>query len=203
MKRKLVALMLLLAITAAGCTAASTPEMDTNGRGEVAAITLITPEGHGYPAPTSPQSAYPIEAILPTDNPEITVVAPSGEIDLAQLTPMPPGTAEREMPEPGRPGAPDSLELNGLIKAITADLSVFTGLAPDEIAFVSATPVSWPDGGLGCPPPGTIYAELQVEGLLVKMAADGQSYSYHTEGMSRFVNCRDGRPVSSGSVGGS
>ncbi|MCL4805418.1 MAG: hypothetical protein KJ046_14035 [Anaerolineae bacterium] len=199
MMRIAFGLMLLLAIVGVSCTSTPASETRSNGEGDVLAITLITPEGHTNPGPAA-QSAYPIEEIMPTEYPEITVVAPSGEIDLAQLTPLPPGTAEREMPEPGRPGASESVELGRLIRAIATDLSAITGLTPDEIAFVSATPVVWPDGGLGCPPAGTSYVELQVEGLLVKMAANNQTYTYHTEGMSRFVNCRDGQPVSSGSV---
>ena len=61
-------------------------------------------------------------------------------------------------------------------------------------------PVTWPNGGLGCPQEGMAYAEVLVGGSRVTLEADGQSYTYHTAGTTEYVLCVDGVPVANGTV---
>lgn len=200
--RKIIAFMLLIAALGTACNAPPVTVESSGGAGEVTAITLVTPEGNPYPNPAH-DGGYPVnpvEAILPTGYPELTVVMPSGEVDLGQLTPVAPPPGPKVMPSPGRPSVPSSPQLIRLIEAITADLSAETGMEAGSIEYVSATPVVWSSGGLGCPAAGTAYIEVQVEGLLVTLTAGGDMYTYHTDGMDRFVHCRDGQPISSGTV---
>lgn len=44
--------------------------------------------------------------------------------------------------------------------------------------LVSAEPVTWPDGALGCPAPGQSYTQAVIEGLRVVVTADGKDYDY-------------------------
>jgi hypothetical protein len=73
-------------------------------------------------------------------------------------------------------------------------------VAIDQIRLVSTEPMVWPDGGLGCPAEGMSYIQVQVEGMLITLEAEGQTYTYHTDGTSNFVLCEDGVPVSGGTI---
>lgn len=203
--RSMLATFVLPVILLAGCATADMagPESGSESveHGEVTAITLVTPEAAGgYPYPGSniwPVS--PVEALLPTGYPEITVVAPSGEVNPSDLTPVAPDLTPRVMPSPGRPGAPMP-QLSRFTEAIARDLGEQIDVAPGEISLVSAEPVVWPNGALGCPVEGTAYIEMQIEGMRLTFEADGNLYTYHTDGENNFVFCRDGEPVSTGVV---
>jgi hypothetical protein len=137
---------------------------------------------------------------MPTGYPEILVTIPAGDLDEENMTATPnspearPRLTSRSILPPRRHIYPD------MITTIARDLSAQTDVPLDEITFVSAEPMTWPNGGLGCPDPAMAYAEVMVEGLLVTMAAGNREFQYHTGGLDRFVLCRDGLPVSSGNV---
>lgn len=63
-----------------------------------------------------------------------------------------------------------------------ADLAGRLGEDPSSITVISAEAVVWPDGSLGCPEPGMIYTQAQVDGLLIRLSADGIEYRYHSGG---------------------
>lgn len=203
--RLILATLALSVILLAGCT---TGELGGPGsgngsveHGEVTAITLVTPEGAGgYPYPgSSTWPISPVEALLPTGYPEITVVAPSGEVNPGELTPVAPNLTPQVMPSPGRPGG-STPQLSRFTEAIVRDLGRQIGVAAEDIRLVSAEAVVWPDGALGCPAEGTDYIEMQIEGLRLTFEADGNLYTYHTDGNNNYVFCRDGEPVSTGVV---
>ena len=204
---KLLILATLLIALLAACTAGGQiePEVDSDlGDNEDGpTLELVPPTGSDdYPAPES-GDAYPPApdlAEMPAGYPELTVVAPSGEVDLADLTPVPPGdTTPQVMPSPGRPGAvPPQLAV--MIEAVILHLSGQTNREVDEINFVSADSVTWPNGGLGCPAEGLNYIDVMVEGSRITLEAGGQIYIFHTDGGRNFVLCEAGRPVSSGVV---
>lgn len=206
---KLLLIATLMLGLLAGCTAGGQtvePDLESGPAGDDDGPTLelVTPSGAEYPAPETGVAypAAPDEAAMPTGYPELTVVAPSGEVDLADLTPVAPSdTTPQVMPSPGRPGAAPP-QLAVMVETILIHLGQQTGRAADEIRFVSAEPVTWPNGGLGCPAEGLNYIDVQVEGSLITLEVDGQPYTYHTDGGRNFVLCQDGRPVSSGVVPG-
>jgi hypothetical protein len=65
--------------------------------------------------------------------------------------------------------------------AIT-DLAGRLGSDSSSISVISAEMVVWPDAALGCPEPGMVYTQVQVDGLLIKLSAGGVEYRYHTGG---------------------
>ena len=60
--------------------------------------------------------------------------------------------------------------------ALVADLAR-RGVSAAPV-LVSVRDVTWPDGALGCPQPGIVYAQVLVEGLQVIVTAGGASYDY-------------------------
>lgn len=60
--------------------------------------------------------------------------------------------------------------------AIVADLAARD--AAGEPTIVSAESVTWQDGSLGCPEPGTSYTQALVEGMRVVVEAGGATYDY-------------------------
>jgi hypothetical protein len=182
--RKMMTLLLIMAALLAACTPTETVVENDNDGGDSPALESVTGESAtAYPAPAT-ESAYPVEPVtpvLPTGYPEMTVVAPSGEVDLGSLTPVAP-------------------EMTSLLEAVARDLNAQTDVPIDEIRLISVESVVWPNGGLGCPAEGMAYAEVQVEGSLLTLEAAGQTYTYHTAGAQEFVLCQNGIPVSSGTV---
>jgi hypothetical protein len=60
------------------------------------------------------------------------------------------------------------------------DLAARLNIEFDAITLVSAEPVIWPDGGLGCPQPGMEYVQVQQDGMRIVLAAGGREYHYHS-----------------------
>lgn len=192
----LAALALLAACSAGGATDV---DMATEGAedGDVTAITLITPEPdeNDYPAPDNPYPVSPVEALLPTGYPEMTV-----EVPPTDLTPGSAGDVVETRPPSSRPLATPFPVPERVLAALVRHLSALSDVPADEIAVVSAEPMVWPNGGLGCPAEGMAYTEVQVEGMRIVLEAGEQPYDYHTDGAQRYVLCQDGRPIASGAI---
>lgn len=213
--RKLILWVTLVCLSAlAACAPAggnAEPATENDSPGEKTVTPALTPSDRetveGYPPSLGPtqagESGYPSApqlAAQPTGYPELTIVIPSGEVDLADLTPVTPETTNPQvMPSPGRPGAP-SPQLGVMLEAIARNLSAQTDIPADEITFISAEPMTWPNAGLGCPAEGTAYIEVQIEGMRITLQAGSQTYTYHTDGGRTFALCVDGERVSSGVV---
>jgi hypothetical protein len=72
-----------------------------------------------------------------------------------------------------------------LLKLVTQareDLAGRLGMAGNQIEVVEVPQVTWPDAGLGCPQPGMAYAQVQVDGLLIRLKAADRVYEYHSGG---------------------
>lgn len=203
MIRKIVVVWLLGLLLLAGCnTLEPTMTEPPAEESDVTAITLITPQsGAAYPPPGSqnPYPVSPVQALLPTGYPELTVVAPSGEVNPSELTPVPSDGTLQVMPSPGRPGPTPFPVPVAVMSALTRHLTTLADVPSDEIQVIAAEPMVWPNGGLGCPAEGVAYIEVQVEGTLITLEAGGQTYTYHT-GNQNFVLCRDGERVSEGLI---
>ncbi len=212
--RKLIAMIgLLLAAVLAACAPAMTGEPTVESEPDAsptrggAALNPAPGSGDGYPAPSdsaeSADSGYPAldeASLLPGEGyPAVTLVAPV-EVDLSQLTPVAGDTTPQVMPAPGRPGGDPPINQGLLLEAVTTNLSRQFDLPAESITVVSVEPVTWPNAGLGCPQEGMAYAEVLVEGSRITLAADGQTYTYHTAGTTEFVLCVDGAPAAGGSV---
>jgi hypothetical protein len=77
---------------------------------------------------------------------------------------------------------------NPVVVQAIQDLSTRLGIASDQISVVSAEPVVWPDGGLGCPQPGMVYPQVLRDGMRIILSAGGREYHYHNgEGRPPFL----------------
>jgi hypothetical protein len=87
-------------------------------------------------------------------------------------------TQEATMP----PSSDVDPSLQGQVDQATADLAKRLSVDESTISTVSASAVTWPDGSLGCPQPGMNYTQVTVDGVLIELAVDGTTYSYHSGG---------------------
>jgi hypothetical protein len=79
--------------------------------------------------------------------------------------------------------------LRPLINTAVADLARRLRLDPTMITVVEARSVVWPDGGLGCPRPGMIYPQVQQDGALIRLRAQGRDFAYHSGGSRPIFLC--------------
>lgn len=95
--------------------------------------------------------------------------------------------------------------LDRLVRESVADLAPRLGVDEAEITAISATTVTWPNAGLGCPEPGMMFTQVLVDGALVELEHGGQVYRYHAGGSGSPFLCDPARavaPVGDGSSGG-
>jgi hypothetical protein len=84
-----------------------------------------------------------------------------------------------------------------IVDLVLADASTSQGIAPAAIGLISAAPVDWPDGSLGCPKPGVDYIQVIVPGYLVVVSADGTVLAYHLDSEGNYKICQGGSFVGS------
>ena len=92
--------------------------------------------------------------------------------------------------------APPSEEddtLARLIERAMDDLVEVYDTAADEITVISTEEVEWGDASLGCPEPGTMYAQVITPGYFVVLESGGETYDYHTgiEPEGPLVQCTE------------
>jgi hypothetical protein len=61
-------------------------------------------------------------------------------------------------------------------------------IAEDDIALEDAQSVDWPDAALGCPEKDVMYAQMIVQGYLVRLSVSGATHEVHVGG-GRAVIC--------------
>jgi len=126
------------------------------------------------PADTTDQAVSPV----PMDMDDVTEEA--GEDD--GLT---------EMPQPGIPD-PEAF----MSEQVRMALSDRLGVDFDSVSIVSVSEMEWSDSALGCPDPDQTYAQVITPGYEITVAANGETYNFHTDTSGAFVLCgADGRPV--------
>ena len=111
------------------------------------------------------------------------------DLDVTDSTVITTGQVE---PSPPPPSEVIAAGLQAQIDAATADLATRLGVAGGDITVLSAEPVVWPDGSLGCPDPERSYTQVQVEGYRIVLWAKGTSYPYHGGGSSDPFLCAAG-----------
>lgn len=151
------------------------------------------PAGAGTVADDTP-ATRPVATRPPSAEP----VSP-GEVTLGDLTPTTPSAPRREAPAPGRPAA-DSPAARERVMVVTAVLDMIDrlGVPAESVAVESIEAVTWPDTSLGCPQPGVDYAQVDIDGSRITLRAGGETYTYHTDGDSRYLLCQDGEVVDEG-----
>jgi hypothetical protein len=82
------------------------------------------------------------------------------------------------------------------IRLAREDLAQRLSLAPEAIRLVSVEAVEWSDASLGCPQPGTMYAQVITPGFCVVLEAKRQKYEYHADAGRFVVLCGgEGLPI--------
>jgi hypothetical protein len=111
------------------------------------------------------------------------------------LTPMEvtvapaPSIALSPMPSPSLTVSPEAL---GPLEAARRDLATRLNVSLDQIQVLDVQSRDWPDSSLGCPQPGTTYAQVITPGYLTMLGNGQRRYEYHTDRTTRVTLCREG-----------
>jgi len=141
---------------------------------------LATPPPTTPPLATSPIAATPLAA-----TPLATL--PAKELLMTvEPTNTPPAPAEEESIEPTpNEQAPELYLQPAILKWVDEakeDLALRQSISSDQIELHSWELKEWPNAGLGCPQPGMAYAQVMVEGYLIRLRVDDEIYNYHGGG---------------------
>jgi len=85
-----------------------------------------------------------------------------------------------------------TIQEEGVGKAVNtamADLAGRLNVLESSIAIESADPIEWPDASLGCPQPGTLYAQVITPGYKVVLSYQRTSYNYHSAASGNSFLC--------------
>jgi hypothetical protein len=106
---------------------------------------------------------------------------------------------ERVEPIPSEGGRARAGEVpSELLERIRADAIARTGVAPDELAVLTAESVTWNDGALGCPEAGKMYTMALVPGYHVVLRAGEQELDYRAAASGDFRLCANPPPGGGG-----
>jgi predicted small lipoprotein YifL len=203
----LVAFVLL---SVAGCAAETLPELPeaeatgaaTPGLSEPEMDTPAFEEAETEPAAAEPQATSTATAtatvVLEEDMTEAEPAATGRPY--ASPTPHPEEVATLELElNPVKPGPEQSQRTN----FAKNDLAGRLGVDVADIEVTAYETVTWSDGSLGCPQPGMMYTQALVDGYLIQLMVDGQTYNYHgANGRDPFLCVKDGDESTGPSRGG-
>ena len=147
----------LTALAASAC--GTTPTVTRQAEAPAATASPAAPSAPSPAAPAASPVAAPSPSPAPIGRPLPSPAAPPGG--------------------PTRGGvAPDR---DALTAQAVADAAARTGVAPGTVRVVRVESREWPNSGLGCPKPGTAYAQVITPGYLIVLEAGGQTLEYHTD----------------------
>ena len=127
-------------VVAAGCTASGG---DASGS--------PAPPGAGNPA----TSGAPAASVAPA-----ATRVPAVSVGPAASQPVPMSSMG-----PGAGTSSPNIDLpSSVVDPVLAAIARVAGVPVAQVTVMSATPVTFPDAGLGCPEPGMAYAQVQVDG---------------------------------------
>ena len=92
---------------------------------------------------------------------------------------------------PGKPTSskPCGSDIENLVIRAKEDLAHRLSMPIGQIEVLEARSVVWPDASLGCPQPGMRYKQVPVDGVLIRLQANGQVYEYHSGGGRGLFLC--------------
>jgi hypothetical protein len=90
--------------------------------------------------------------------------------------------AEVHAQEPRLPAVSITSALQPLIDVAIADLAQRLAIDPAAVSVAEAMTVVWPDRSLGCPRPDMQYLQVPQDGFLIRLRAQGRTFSYHGGG---------------------
>lgn len=86
-------------------------------------------------------------------------------------------------------------EYPGAVLAAIKDLALRLSINESEISVVSYEEVTWPDSCLGLGKPNEVCLQVITPGYLIKLAALGSEYEYHTDQSGRNLKIADGPSI--------
>jgi hypothetical protein len=122
-------------------------------------------------------------------------ISPSQEPTGAHLPVSPtqgvPTHMSQSMPSPFTP------DLQNLIEKAREHLANRLSISIDQVIFIAAYDVTWPDSSLGCPQEGMAYAQVLTPGYLIQLEHGSIQYEYHSgKSMQQVVSCENpGQPL--------
>lgn len=132
----------------------------------------------------------PGDVVLPTDTPQpepttLPSPEPTAVPTLELIVP-----ADQVLPQGGvQMGDGEGLER--LLERAKEDIVQVARTSTDQITVVSTEQVEWSNASLGCPQPDMMYAQVITPGYRIILAANGQTYQYHSglDGEGPLVQC--------------
>ncbi|HIZ37653.1 MAG TPA: hypothetical protein H9815_17900 [Candidatus Ruania gallistercoris] len=85
----------------------------------------------------------------------------------------------------------DATDPPGDVQEAVADLADRLGVPVADIDAGPLEAVTWPDGSLGCPQPGSSYPQVLTDGYRVMLTTDGDEYAYHAGEDGELTYCAD------------
>ena len=123
---------------------------------------------------------------------------------MPKASPLPVGPAQgddmpKDLPLPisKSPGPPV------LIERAKVDLAQRLSIPTSQIKAIETKEAVWPDASLGCPQPGSVYAQIPTPGYLVTLEYDGNEFEYHVGIHGNVLYCENPKPPISGTPAGS
>lgn len=174
-KRFVLLLLALMAIVACGPMLEETEVTPTAGSTaptEETAAASPSP-GESEPAPSATASAT--AAPSATDTP-----GASATFEAAPLTTETPDNGDSE--DLMTPTVDQSYRNLPQVTFAMNDLAQRLKVPYEAVQLLSVETKVWPDSSLGCPHPEMAYTQVQQDGLLIKLQAEGQIYPYHSGG---------------------
>jgi hypothetical protein len=98
-------------------------------------------------------------------------------------TPLSP-TGETQM-------TPTDVSLENLIERAKEELAQRLTVPVSDIVFLEAESVTWPDGSLGCPQEGMVYAQVLTPGYLIRLQSGDQEFEYHASRGTTIFYCEN------------
>lgn len=92
------------------------------------------------------------------------------------------------------PSLPADAALQNLIDKAIVDLAQRLSISANEIVLLEATSVVWPDGSLGCPQEGMVYAQVLTPGYLIRLRSGVQEFEYHASRDTTVIYCENPTP---------
>jgi hypothetical protein len=133
-------------------------------------------------------SAQPASALpSPTLQPPTPTAAPEADQRETRLTPLLPVFPER-VPTSSAGGVTGEVP-EDLLAEILADAESHSGIEREAFTIIRAEAVTWSDGSLGCPQPGTIYTQAPVNGYWVVLRAYDKELDYRATEKGFFALC--------------
>jgi hypothetical protein len=83
--------------------------------------------------------------------------------------------------------------LQRILDPILKEAAALAKVTRDELVIVRAESVVWNDGSLGCPEPGMMYTQAQVNGYWIVIEAAGQRYDFRVGSGGGFRLCPPGQ----------